>query len=150
MKKTITLLLLFLSLGIAHAQKSEFSKIIVDRLDNPQLELKLNRIALASNEFKVGDKIRIATRFQINDNGELVDVDARAPIPELGEIIVSELKQITISQEMLEDMKTLYNELKFALPVFYQVKKEGDIYKKINKQKKEQEREERKRKRKNQ
>lgn len=129
------------------SQNKEISKIISDTLDNVDLEVRLTRIA--SKHYKEGKIIGISTLFEIDNNGKLINVKARGPMAELEDLIVSKLNGIVISKSLLEKVKQNNSELKFALPVRFQVKSESEIMKMIEKDKRRKEQEKRKRARKN-
>ena len=149
MMKILTLLLFLISFSSGFSQSKEISKIVSDSLDNVDLEIRLTRIATNSKFYKAGDLISISTRFEINSNGELINIGARASLPELEQLIISKLRNIMIPTDILEGVSLNYSELKFALPIRFQVKSESDIIKIIEKDKRRKEKEKRKAARKN-
>lgn len=87
--------------------------------------------------------------FNLNSDGELINIIVRAPIPDIERLILSKLKNITIPKAILEKIENDHLEKLFGLPIFFQVKSESEIIKILKEEKQRKEREKRKRSRKN-
>ena len=136
MKNILTFFLLIGPITLGYCQSEKLSKIISDSLDNVDFEVRMNRLATNSNQYSAGDKFRISARFVIQNDGTFTQVEAKAPSPEIENLVENKLKNIQIPEDLLVKLTQENPELKFALPLWFQVASESEISRMIKKDKK--------------
>jgi hypothetical protein len=150
MKKKLTLLIILISVTYGYSQNEDFFELLSERvanssqnkeisellsnsLTNSNLQLRINRPAISSKYFKIGDEFRISTKFEINEIGRLINITVSAPLPKIEQIVENELKSISIPKNLMEQAKSSLSELKFSLPIIFQVSSESEILKSMEK-----------------
>ena len=163
MKKKLTVLIILFSVTFGYSQDKDFFELLSDRvvnldikrtkeisevisqnLNNTNLDLRINRLALATGHYKLGENIRIVARFSINEAGRLINISVSNPIPEIVQVVTNELKNVSIPIELLNTYEKYFADSKFNLPILLQITKEADLLKFKEKEKRRKKREEEK------
>jgi hypothetical protein len=163
MKKKLSILIILISVTFGYSQNKDYFDLLSDRvvnlnveqnkeiselftnsLTNRNLQLRINRLAISSKYFKIGDEFRISTKFDVNEIGRLVNISVSAPLPRIEQIVENELKSIAIPKDLMERAINNFSELKFSLPIIFYVTSESEILKSMEKDRRAVEKEKKK------
>jgi hypothetical protein len=119
MKKKLTLLIILISVTYGYSQNEDFFELLSERVANSSQNKEISEL--------------LSTKFEINEIGRLINITVSAPLPKIEQIVENELKSISIPKHLMEQAKSSLSELKFSLPIIFQVSSESEILKSMEK-----------------
>ncbi|NQY31129.1 MAG: hypothetical protein HRT69_16895 [Flavobacteriaceae bacterium] len=126
--------LLFISTLLGFSQAKELSELIKKSINEIDVETSINRIAKSSGKYSNGDIFKLTATFKIDKgDGSIKDILISSSLPATENIIKSAINNVSVPKPLLDALKESFTELKFTLPIRYQVKKESQIIKNYKK-----------------